>query len=98
MGKRTLLRGIAFGAIAGGLTALLDPNTRYFIKETYGKTKETVRYYSENPSEAVRSVRETVAVVNKNLSKGVDTAMTELNKLEQSLQEKDNKDKHIELK
>lgn len=88
MGKRIFWTGIVLGAVAGGLTALLDKDARHYVKDTVSQAKSTTRFYINNPSEAVSSIRKTVNMLNENLGKGAVTAMDALEKLEQSLDEK----------
>lgn len=97
MGKRTLWTGIALGAVAGGLTALLDKDVRKHVKNSCVQAKSTTEFYLNNPSLTVSKVRGSVRTLNENLAKGADTAMNALDKYEKSLDKKEDNDDYIDL-
>lgn len=97
MGKRTLWTGIALGAVAGGLTALLDKDARKYVKDTAVQAKSTTEFYINNPSLTVSKVKGTVKTLNENLAKGAESAMNALDKYEKSLNEEAHNDEYIDI-
>lgn len=95
MGRKRFWTGIVIGAIAGGLTTLLDRETRNYVKKTCSEAKSTTQFYLNNPSLTVSKVRGAVQTLNANLAKGAETAMNTLDKLEQSLDKQNNQNQDI---
>ncbi len=62
MGKSLFLKGVLFGALAGGALSLLDRSTRESVMSNCKKTTKEISFYVKNPKEAVNQVKE---VTNK---------------------------------
>lgn len=85
MGKRKLFIGMAAGAIAGGLAALLDKETRVYTKNKLSQAKEKSGQLVKNPSETVRDMRLAFDQLSQNVTVNIQKAVNTLDQVEQSL-------------
>lgn len=85
VGKRTLVKGIIFGAIAGGLTALLDKDARDYARLKVSTARSKSFYYIKNPSEAVRNIRVSVDRWNDTMTSSVKNTVNALEQVEETL-------------
>jgi gas vesicle protein len=53
------LKGMLWGALAGGAISLLDKETRHALKENCQKTTRSVSHFIKNPDEFTNQVKET---------------------------------------
>ncbi|KAB2336097.1 YtxH domain-containing protein [Cytobacillus depressus] len=58
MGKSLFLKGVLFGALAGGALSLLDRATRESVVSNCKKTTKEVSFYVKNPKVAVNQVKD----------------------------------------
>jgi gas vesicle protein len=58
MGKSLFIKGVLFGAVAGGALSLLDKSTRESVVSNCKKTTKEISFYIKNPGEAVNQVKE----------------------------------------
>ncbi|MEH7273979.1 YtxH domain-containing protein [Neobacillus vireti] len=67
MGKNLFLRGMIYGAIAGGALSLLDKQTRHAMKVNVKKVYEQVSYVVHHPSELTENVKETAEKIRNTI-------------------------------
>ncbi|GAA0288937.1 gas vesicle protein [Gracilibacillus halotolerans] len=83
MGKKKLIKGIAVGAVIGGLiTITADKETRQYVQ---GKLKDgcsLTAFYAKNPAYAVNRLNEGYQKRSKQVSQGITSALELLNELE----------------
>ncbi|GGB59805.1 YtxH domain-containing protein [Virgibacillus dakarensis] len=85
MGKQKLCLGILLGAVAGGLTALYDRETRYYTKKQLQSAKSTTGYYLKHPAEAIRNAKDACNEFNEKFSVNADNAINALEQVEETL-------------
>jgi peptidoglycan hydrolase CwlO-like protein len=75
MGKNLFLKGILYGALAGGALSLLDKKTRQDMKANVKKAYEQVSYVIQHPDEITENIkgtaekiRNTIEQVNEDIS------------------------------
>lgn len=84
MGKRKLCTGILVGAFFGGLAAMFDKDTRNYTKEKVSEVKATTRYYVQNPSDAVSTMKNLVSEINSTVQEESSHAMNLLDQVEKT--------------
>ncbi|WP_058306067.1 hypothetical protein [Gracilibacillus massiliensis] len=92
MGKETLIKGIAAGALVGGLLTLFDRDTRIFVAENLKNCGDKSAYYAKNPADAIHQLNEGYAKCSQQLSSGLTTALDMLNQLQEITKKIDNRD------
>lgn len=85
MGRSKLYTGILVGAIVGGLTALMNKETRWYVKGKVTKATTCTKYYLSHPSEAVRNVRVSFDDFNENFKSSAESAINALEQIEDTL-------------
>jgi methyl-accepting chemotaxis protein len=75
MGKNLFLKGLFYGALAGGALSLFDKKTRQDMKMNVQKAYEQVSYvvrhpgeFTENVKETAEKIRNTVEQVSEDIS------------------------------
>jgi gas vesicle protein len=69
MGKNLFLKGIIYGALAGGAISLLDKKTRQDMKVNVKKAYEQVSYVIAHPGEITGSIKETAEKIRNTIEK-----------------------------
>lgn len=85
MGKQKLCLGVIAGAIAGGLVALYDRETRFYTKGKLQHVKTTTNYYLKHPSEAIRNAKDTCNQFNESFAHNADNAINALEQVEDTI-------------
>jgi uncharacterized membrane-anchored protein YhcB (DUF1043 family) len=85
MGKRALCTGIIVGAVVGGLVSLTNKEARDYAKVKLSLMKAEGKYCLNNPSQAVRNLRQSFEQFNDNFSSGADSAVNALEQVENTL-------------
>lgn len=85
MGKRTLLTGIIVGASIGGLISLLNNDARNYAKDSISKSCNMLTNYVKNPTDAVKTIRQSVVSLNNLMENNTKSAVNTLNQVENSL-------------
>lgn len=85
MAKKTLYKGIIFGAMIGGLSTLCKKDVRDYAKTKLVSTKDKTCFYMKNPSKAIRDVRMTIDQLNENLTEGAESTLNALEQIENTL-------------
>jgi gas vesicle protein len=67
MGKNLFLRGMLFGAIAGGALSLLDKKTRQDMKVNVKKAYEQVSYAARHPREITENIKGTAEKIRNTI-------------------------------
>lgn len=67
MGKNLFLKGIIYGALAGGALSLLDKKTRQDMKVNVKKAYEQVSYVVRHPEEITENVKETAEKIRNTI-------------------------------
>lgn len=67
MGKNLFLKGMFYGAIAGGALSLLDKKTRQDMKVNVKKAYEQVSYVVRHPGEITENVKETAEKIRNTI-------------------------------
>lgn len=67
MGKNLFLKGIFYGALAGGALSLLDKKTRQEMKINVKKVYEQVSYVVHHPEEITENVKETAEKIRNTI-------------------------------
>lgn len=57
MSRSNLWKGLVYGAVAGGVIALLDKDTRSYTMEQTRDAGRKCRSYVKHPSEAIHNLR-----------------------------------------
>ncbi|MEN1970218.1 YtxH domain-containing protein [Lentibacillus sp. N15] len=97
MGKQKLCLGVFLGAVAGGLTALCDKETRSFTKQQLKLVKNTTGYYVKHPTDAIRNVQDTLNGLNQKVNANADNAINALEQVEETLNKISKKDEPKKL-
>lgn len=96
MGKRKLFIGVVIGAVVGGMSALLDRDTRAYSKHKFNQVKEKSGQIMQHPSQTVRDVRLAFDRVNQQVTGSIQKAINTLEQVEQSLDKATQNVKKIE--
>lgn len=67
MGKNLFLKGIFYGALAGGALSLLDKKTRQDMKVNVKRAYEQVSYVVRHPGEITENVKETAEKIRNTI-------------------------------
>ncbi|MDQ1004907.1 gas vesicle protein [Neobacillus niacini] len=67
MGKNLFLKGMFYGALAGGALSLLDKKTRQDMKVNVRKAYEQVSYVVRHPEEITENVKETAEKIRNTI-------------------------------
>ncbi|WP_045524413.1 YtxH domain-containing protein [Neobacillus niacini] len=67
MGKNLFLKGIFYGALAGGALSLLDKKTRQDMKVNVKRAYEQVNYVVRHPREITENVKETAEKIRNTI-------------------------------
>jgi methyl-accepting chemotaxis protein len=67
MGKNLFLKGMFFGALAGGALSLLDKKTRQEMKVNVKKAYEQVSYVVRHPEEITENVKDTAEKIRNTI-------------------------------
>jgi methyl-accepting chemotaxis protein len=67
MGKNLFLKGIIYGALAGGALSLLDKKTRQDMKVNVKKAYEQVSYVIAHPGEITGNIKETAEKIRNTI-------------------------------
>ncbi|MEH7115531.1 YtxH domain-containing protein [Neobacillus niacini] len=67
MVRNLFLKGIVYGAIAGGALSLLDKQTRQAMKVNVKKAYEEVSYVVRHPGEITENVKETAEKIRNTI-------------------------------
>lgn len=67
MGKNLFLKGMFYGALAGGALSLLDKKTRQDMKVNVKKAYEQVSYVVRHPGEITESVKESAEKIRNTI-------------------------------
>jgi gas vesicle protein len=67
MRKNLFLKGIFYGALAGGALSLLDKKTRQDMKVNVKKAYEQVSYVARHPGEITENVKETAEKIRNTI-------------------------------
>ncbi|MGY0692552.1 YtxH domain-containing protein [Virgibacillus sp. FSP13] len=85
MGRQKLCLGVLLGAMAGGLAALYDQETRYYTKNKLSSVKSTANYYVKHPSEAIRNAKDACNQLNASFNHNADNAINALEQVEETV-------------
>ncbi|WP_106494600.1 hypothetical protein [Lentibacillus sp. Marseille-P4043] len=85
MGKQKLCLGVLLGAMAGGLAAMYDQETRYYTKNKLSAVKSSANYAVKHPSEAIRNVKDACNQFNASLNHNADNAINALEQVEDTM-------------
>ena len=58
MGKSLFLKGVLYGALAGGALSLLDRSTRESVTANCKKATKEITYYVKNPGQAISQIKD----------------------------------------
>lgn len=58
MGKSLFLKGVFYGALAGGALSLLDKTTRESVAANCKKATKEITYYVKNPGKAISQIQD----------------------------------------
>ncbi|MCG1028053.1 YtxH domain-containing protein [Virgibacillus halodenitrificans] len=92
MAKRRLFTGMLVGAVAGGLAALFDRETREYTKGKLKNVKAGSSYLIKNPSDAVHKVRVAFDEFNTKITSSSESAINALEQVESTLEKYTNKE------
>lgn len=67
MGKNLFLKGMFYGALAGGALSLLDKKTRQDMKVNVKKAYEQVSYIVRHPEEITKNVKESAEKIRNTI-------------------------------
>jgi gas vesicle protein len=67
MSKNLFLKGIFYGALAGGALSLLDKKTRQDMKVNVKKAYEQISYVARHPGEITENVKETAEKIRNTI-------------------------------
>ncbi|MEH7009369.1 YtxH domain-containing protein [Neobacillus niacini] len=67
MGKNLFLKGMFYGALAGGALSLLDKKTRQDMKVNVKRAYEQVSYVVRHPGEITENVKETAEKIRNTI-------------------------------
>ena len=90
MGKSLFLKGILYGAVAGGALSLLDKTTRETVGANCKKTTKKIAYYVKNPGEAIsqiQDVTEKIQTTYEQVSSELSFIMEKVDELKESTTE-----------
>lgn len=85
MAKRKLIKRIIIGAIAGGVTALMNKDVRKYTKKKISKAKDRTSLMVKNPSEMVRSTRTRLTNLSDAISEQTTKTINTLDQIEDTL-------------
>ncbi|SET37759.1 hypothetical protein SAMN05216389_11011 [Oceanobacillus limi] len=96
MGRRRLLTSIAIGAAVGGITALVDRDTREYTKDKLHAAKVKTTYCMKHPSESLHNARVAFDRFNQAFSYQIENAANALEQVENTVEKVSNSNKKIE--
>jgi methyl-accepting chemotaxis protein len=67
MGKNLFLKGLFYGALAGGALSLLDKKTRQDMKVNVKKAYNQVSYVVRHPGEITENIKETAEKIRNSI-------------------------------
>lgn len=91
MGKRRLLTGIISGAVIGGVVSLFNEDAREYAKHKLCETRETASKLLDNPSETIRSVKQSIEELNDRITVGAENSVNALEQVENTLEKVTNR-------
>ncbi|MBY0122936.1 YtxH domain-containing protein [Bacillus sp. S/N-304-OC-R1] len=90
MGKSLFLKGVFYGALAGGALSLLDKTTRESVAANCKKATKQITYYVKNPDEVISQIQdmtEKVQSTYEQVSSEVSFIMEKVDELKDSTAE-----------
>ncbi|WP_112179922.1 MULTISPECIES: hypothetical protein [Paraliobacillus] len=91
MAKGLMYKGMLLGAIVGGSITLLDRTTRKEVITGLKKTKNKTFYYLNHPSVYMGNLRMQCESATNTLLDGMNTTIKLINKVQETLEETENK-------
>lgn len=86
MGAKKFWTGIIAGAVVGGLVSLCNKEARLYVKEVANSTGDKALYYINNPTEAVKNIKEMAQFVDDKISENKKGAFNALEQVENTLE------------
>lgn len=86
MGKRRLLTSIISGAVIGGVISLFNSDTRRYAKVKLCSTRDAVSQIINNPTDSIKSVKQTIECINNRVSTESNNALNALDQIEDTLE------------
>ncbi|UOQ48871.1 hypothetical protein MUN88_01655 [Gracilibacillus caseinilyticus] len=81
MGKNTLVRGIAAGAIIGGLITLFDRDTRGYVGQKIKSCGDKTSFYVKNPADAMHQLNTQYTRYSQQFSANLTSALHMLDQI-----------------
>lgn len=85
MGKRRLITGIVSGAIIGGIISLFNADARTYARKKLSDTRDVTAHVVNNPTETVRSLKQSVEQLNNRVATESTNALNALEQIEDTL-------------
>lgn len=96
MGKKRLLTSIAIGAVAGGIAALFDWDTRHYTKHKLTTMKDKSVDIIKNPTVSIHNARIAMEEFSESLIYQTENAVNALEQVENTITKVTSKTKRLE--